>query len=110
MAYAALQETFLTLRVQHETVFQVLDVIVPTLDACHVRRGIATCPGAGVLRCEPLMHGNAACPSSVPRVRLSIRLPRESYGSVIHCLMENSEHGEIGRLSSWREHLARHMG
>ena len=110
MAFAAFKEDFLTLHVPHETVFQVLDVIVPTLDACRVRKGIATCPGAGVLRCEPLMHGDASSPSSDPRVRLSIRLPSNSYASVIHCLMENSKSGEIKRLSSWREHLARHCG
>ena len=109
MANAAVKDNFLTPRVQHETLFQVLDVIIPTLDACRIRRGIAAaCPGSGILRCEPLIHSNASCPSSAPRVRLSIRLPSDSYASVIHSLAENSKSAEIGRLSSWREHLARH--
>ena len=108
MAYAAFIEKLLTPTAQHKTVFQVLDVIVPTFDAYHVRPGIATCSGVGVVRCEPLMHSNASCPSSAPRVRLSIFLPSDSYASVIHALAENSKSGEIGHLSSWREHLARH--
>lgn len=107
MAYAAYRENLGSQRVQNTTVFQVLDVTVPTLDACRVRKGIAACMGAGVLRCEPLMHGDASCGSAAPRVRLSIRMPSESYSSVIHSLLENSQDGEIGHLLSWSAHLAR---
>ena len=76
-------------------------------DACRVRRGIAACKGAGVLRCEPLMGVKATCSSGAPRARLMIRLPFESYASVLHCLLECAPDGEIGHLTSWREHLER---
>jgi hypothetical protein len=36
-----------------------------------------------------------------------IRLPLESYASVVHCLLECAPDGEIGHLTSWREHLQR---
>jgi hypothetical protein len=107
MAYAAYREYAGTVRAKSETVFKVLDVTVPSVDACRVRRGIAACKGAGVLRCEPLMRVNATCANGTPRARLMIRLPLESYASVVHCLLECAPDGEIGHLTSWREHLQR---
>lgn len=86
--------------------FQVLEVTVPTLDAYRVRRGVAGCQGAGVLRCEPVLHASASCTDCRMRVRLSIRLPSSSYAAVIHCLIENSDDGEVGRLLSWSQHIA----
>lgn len=105
MAYAAYREFSGTARADCETVFKVLDVTVPTVDACRVRRGIASCKGAGVLRCEPLPHAHATCASAAPRARLTIRLPADSYADVLHCLLECAPDGEIGHLASWREHL-----
>ena len=108
MAYAAYREYAGTVRARRETTFKVLDVTVPSVDACRVRRGIAACPGAGVLRCEPLIRVNAACASAAPRARLMIRLPLESYAAVVHCLLECAPDGEIGHLASWGEHLRRY--
>ncbi len=107
MAYAAYREFAGTSRAKSETIFKVLDVTVPSVDACRVRRGIAECEGVGVLRCEPLMRVNAASASGAPRARLMIRLPLESYASVVHCLLECAPDGEIGHLTSWRDHLQR---
>ncbi|HEY2255905.1 MAG TPA: hypothetical protein VGI11_09730 [Variovorax sp.] len=106
MAYAAYRENIGTVRPQPQTVFSVLDVIVATAVALRVRRGIAQCPGAGVLRCEPLKQASASCPSAAPRARLIIRLPTGSYAQVLHCLMECAPDGEIGHLVAWRDHLA----
>ena len=44
----------------------VMDVIVPSRDALSVRRALAPCPDAGIVRCVPGLDEN--------RVRLEIRL------------------------------------
>ena len=87
--------------------FYVLDVTVCCADALRVRRSIAGCPDAGVVRCEPLLHALCSQESDAPCVRLMIRLPIASYAEVLHRLIECVPSGEIGRLVSWREHLAR---
>jgi hypothetical protein len=87
--------------------FYVLDVTVCCADALRVRRSIAGCPDAGVVRCEPLLHGCCSQESDAPCVRLMIRLPLARYADVLHRLIECVPSGEIGRLVSWREHLAR---
>lgn len=90
-----------------ETVFQVLDVTVASVDACRVRRALAACQGVGVLRCEPLLHAGAAWATAAPRVRLMVRLPFARYAEVLHCLLDCVPDGEIGALTSWRAHLRR---
>ena len=105
MAYAAYREHPGVVRTTNTTVFKVLDVTVPSVDACCVRRAIASCPGVGVLRCEPLRHAGAAGSSAAPRVRLMIRLPLERYADLLHRLLESVPGGEIGHLVSWRDHL-----
>lgn len=90
-----------------ETLFQVLDVTVASVDACRVRRALAACQGVGVLRCEPLLHNGAAWASAAPRVRLMVRLPFSRYAEVLHCLLDCVPDGEIGPLTSWRAHLQR---
>lgn len=105
MAYAAYREHPGAVRSLSATVFKVLDVTIPSVDACRVRRAISQCPGVGVLRCEPLLHAGAACSSAAPRVRLMIRLPLESYADLLHRLLESVPGGEIGHLASWRAHL-----
>lgn len=87
--------------------FYVLDVTVCCADALRVRRSIAGCPEAGVVRCEPLLHACSSQESDAPCVRLMIRLPLARYADVLHRLIECVPSGEIGRLVSWREHLAR---
>jgi hypothetical protein len=87
--------------------FYVLDVTVCCADALRVRRSIAACPDAGVVRCEPLLHGCCSQESDAPCVRLMIRLPLARYADVLHRLIECVPSGEIGRLVSWRDHLAR---
>ncbi|MET3178504.1 hypothetical protein SAMN05518845_12012 [Variovorax sp. YR750] len=87
--------------------FYVLDVTVCCADALRVRRSIAGCPEAGVVRCEPLLHACSSQESDAPCVRLMIRLPLGRYADVLHRLIECVPSGEIGRLVSWREHLAR---
>jgi hypothetical protein len=111
MAYAAYREppgaAFSLASPVGETVFQVLDVTVASVDACRVRRALAACQGVGVLRCEPLLHSAAAWATAAPRVRLMVRLPLLRYAEVLHCLLECVPDGEIGALTSWRAHLQR---
>jgi len=87
--------------------YYVLDVTVCCADALRVRRSMAGCPEAGVVRCEPLLHACSTQESDAPCVRLMIRLPIGSYADVLHRLIECVPSGEIGRLVSWRDHLAR---
>ncbi|OUL99173.1 hypothetical protein [Variovorax sp. JS1663] len=87
--------------------FHVLDVTVACADARRVREAVARCPLAGVVRCEPLLHGCSSQEDDAPRVRLMVRLPLSSYAAVLHGLIETVPSGEIGRLIGWREHLAR---
>ena len=111
MAYAAYREppgaAFSLASPVGETVFQVLDVTVASVDACRVRRALAACQGVGVLRCEPLLHSGAAWATAAPRVRLMVRLPLLRYAEVLHCLLDCVPDGEIGALTSWRGHLQR---
>lgn len=114
MAYAAYREhpgalvrTPTARAAMSTTQFFVLDVTVCCADALRVRRSIAGCPDAGVVRCEPLLHACSTQESDAPCVRLMIRLPIASYADVLHRLIECVPSGEIGRLVSWREHLAR---
>ncbi|MDQ7975229.1 MAG: hypothetical protein REJ24_21810 [Rhodocyclaceae bacterium] len=107
MGYAAYREHPGTPRTGHRTVFAVLEVVVPCADAAAVRRCVSGCAGAGVLRCEPLLHETASADASGFRVRLMVRLPMASYAQVLHGLLLSAPQGVIGRLLSWREHLAR---
>jgi hypothetical protein len=107
MAYAAYREHPGVTRTRSTTLWQVLDVTVTCADAQRVRLAIARCPDAGVVRCEPLLHDGGSQESAAPRVRLMIRLPLDGYAQVLHALMEAVPCGEIGRLVSWRDHLAR---
>lgn len=111
MAYAAYREHPGALRTTHAamsaTAFYVLDVTVCCADALRVRCSIAGCPDAGVVRCEPLLHALCSQESDSPCVRLMIRFPLMHYADVLHRLIECVPSGEIGRLVSWREHLAR---
>lgn len=87
--------------------FHVLDVTVGCTDALRVRRSLAACEDVGVVRCEPLLHAGGAQENDAPRVRLMIRLPLRRHAEVLHRLLECVPAGEIGRLVSWRAHLAR---
>jgi len=108
MAYAAYREHPLrAFPTRSVTSFHVLDVTVACADARRAREAVAHCHGAGVVRCEPLLHDRSSQESDAPRVRLMIRLPLASYAAVLHGLIEAVPAGEIGRLVSWREHLAR---
>lgn len=105
MAYAAYCEPPGVVNVRCTTVFQVLDVTVPSVDSCRVRRALAMVEGVGVLRCEPLLHPGGAYGTAAPRVRLLVRLPTSRYADVIHGVLECVPDGEIGHLTSWRSHL-----
>lgn len=107
MAYAAYREHPGVFHVQPRTVFHVLDVTVPCALGSLVRRSLVGCEGVGVLRCEPLLHPQASADGDGLRVRLMIRLPLARYPEVLHRLMLAVPSGEIGRLVTWREHLAR---
>jgi len=107
LAYASYREHPGEPRTANETPFYVLDVAIASSDARQVRQLVARCANAGVVRCEPLLSGRSSQESDAPRVRLMIRLPFASYAQVLHCLMEAIPSGEIGRLVTWREHLAR---
>jgi hypothetical protein len=86
--------------VTHLPKWVVMDVTVPSVDALLVRRALARCPGAGVLRCIPRLDEN--------RVRLEVRLPAHMADEVMHCVMVCVPTGEVGHLLSWRCHLRRH--
>ena len=107
MAYAAYREHPDVERIRTATTFHVLDVTVACADARRAREAVARCPGAGVVRCEPLLHDRGSQESAAPRVRLMIRLPLTSHARVLHGLIAAVPSGEIGRLLSWREHLLR---
>lgn len=107
MAYAAYRDHQVAVSYIEPTVFMVLEIVVPSTAGCCVRRGIAACAGAGVLRCEPIFHPKASCDSATSRARLLIRLPMQSYASVLHCLLECAPDGEIGHLMNWHEYLNR---
>lgn len=109
MAYAAYREYPGVTRSRNATPFHVLDVTIACADAQVVRRMVARCPDAGVVRCEPLLRERSSYESDALRVRLFIRLPLASYGAVLHGLIECVPSGEIGRLVSWCEHLLRSM-
>lgn len=98
MAYAAYREHPGVTRARHATPFHVLDVTVTCTDALCVRRAVARCADAGVLRCEPLLHERSSQESDALRVRLTIRLPLASYAPLLHALIEAVPAGEIGRL------------
>ena len=112
MAYAAYRENNSVSRIfdttsRNATAFCVLDVTVACTDAACVRRNVALVDDTGVVRCEPLLHDDGTQESVAPRVRLMIRLPIARYTDLLHRLIECVPSGEIGRLVSWREHLAR---
>jgi hypothetical protein len=109
MAYAASREYPGVLRTHAAMTpsFHVLDVTVCRADALRVRRSHAGCAEAGVVRCEPLLHAGGSQESDAPCVRLMIRLPLTGYVEVLRRLIDCVPSGEIGRLMSWREYLAR---
>ncbi|MDM0108713.1 hypothetical protein QTH97_27475 [Variovorax sp. J22R24] len=107
VAYAAYREHSGECRTSNATPFHVLDVAVASSDVRSVRELVARCPDAGVVRCEPLLSGRSSQENDAPRVRLMIRLPLASYAQVLHALIEAIPSGEIGRLVTWRDHLAR---
>lgn len=107
MAYAAYREPPGATPVVRDATFHVLDVTVASVDACRVRRALAACAGVGVLRCEPLLHAQAAWEHAAPRVRLMVRLPPSRYAEVLHGVLTCVPDGEIGPLTSWRAHLRR---
>lgn len=107
MGYAAYREHPGRLLPVHQTRFQVLDVTVPCTAAGGIRRAMAGCPDAGVLRCEPLLHEPPTARDAALRVRLTIRLPALRYAQVLHLLLQACPQGEIGRLIGWRAHLER---
>lgn len=82
------------------TVWQVLDVTVPSCDALWVRRALVNCEGAGIVRCIPRLDEH--------RVRLEIRLPRQMAEEVMHRVMVCVPSGELGHLTSWPCHMQRH--
>jgi hypothetical protein len=78
----------------------VLDFTVPSSDAFAVRRLLAACPDAGVVRCVPRPHDSL--------VRLEIQLPAHRAPEVMHLLMSALPSGELGPLTWWQRHLTDH--
>lgn len=107
MAYAAYSE-FLGASLtrqgadRHLQEFVVMSVTVPSSNARWVRSVIARCPHTGILRCIPQPHERL--------VQLQIHLPARVVNEVIHHVMECVPCGQIGRIVSWSEHLARYGG
>ncbi|SFM08108.1 hypothetical protein [Variovorax sp. OV329] len=112
MAYAAYRDHEVLEPPRHPPLdagpFQVLHVTVRCADAWRVRRAIAACADAGVLRSQLLLHEGASTTECMaPRARLMIRLASSSYLAVLQALMHAVPSGELGQLVSWREHLRR---
>jgi hypothetical protein len=79
------------------TPWMVMDVTVHSRDAVVVRRALAGCAGAAILRCIPHLDTH--------RARLEIRLPGPLAGEVMHRVMVCVPDGEIGHMVSWHDHL-----
>lgn len=78
----------------------VLDITVHSCDALRARRALVDCPDTAVLRCIPLVDDK--------RVRLEIRLEEHMADEVMHRVMACLPDGEIGHLTTWRQHMQRH--
>lgn len=107
MAYAAycesfnaLNETLVTAPTASLKKLMVLEVTVPSCEAFRVRRLLADCPQAGVLRCTPKLRDRS--------VVLEIQLPAEHVQDVMQVLMTSVPSGEMGSLNSWSRHLSNH--
>lgn len=107
MAYAAYRESFGTARFNQAPQargrpeqLMVLELTVPSSEAFQVRRLLAGCPDAGVLRCVPRPQDSL--------VRLEILLPEHSVQELMHVLVSCIPSGEMGALNSWRRHLTNH--
>lgn len=107
MAYAAYREHSGLMLPYPQASIHVLEVVVPCTAAGQVRRALAQCDGVGVLRCEPLLGAAQHGDDDMLRVRLMVRLPLPCYATVLHEVMRCVPCGEIGRLLTWRAHLAR---
>lgn len=107
MAYAAYKEFSLPATASRTPVYQVLRITVPIADAHGVRRALRACHGVGILRCEPLPHAGAACATSAPQARFTLHLAPSGVDEVWRCLLRCTQDGELGSLTSWREHLRR---
>lgn len=86
--------------------FLVLPVTVSCIDAWRVRQAVLASSGAGVVRCQVLIHENSGTTeSSEPRARLLIRLAAGRYLEVIQAILRATPCGELGGLMTWTEHL-----
>lgn len=105
MAYAAYSE-FLgpssapQTATRHRPQFVVMEITVPSIEAVRVRRALARCPGAAVLRCIAQPHDRL--------VQLQVHLPADMADEVMHQVIECVPCGQIGRISPWAEQLAKH--
>ena len=106
MAYAAYCDSYnalgtraLPVQSKQLNKLMVLDVTVPSCEAYEVRRLVHECPQAGVLRCIPKLRDHA--------VVLEIKLPADQVQEVMHLLMTAVPSGEMGSLTTWRNHLVK---
>ncbi len=105
MAYAAYSECYGVLSrlrrpPRQRQAFVVMDITVPSTEALQLRRALARCNGADILRCIPQPHDRL--------VTLEVHLPIHTTGDVMQCVMVCVPSGQIGRICSWPAHLARH--
>ncbi|MES2878034.1 MAG: hypothetical protein V4713_06385 [Pseudomonadota bacterium] len=77
-----------------------MSITVPSMEAYHMRRVLANCTGAGILRCIPQPQDSL--------VQMQVRLSADRVGEVMHQVMACMPSGQIGCISSWAEHLAKH--
>ena len=80
--------------------FVVMSITVPSTEAHRVRRTLAMCLYAGVLRCIPQPHDSL--------VLLQVHVCSDQVDEVMHQVIECVPSGQIGRIAPWAEHLARH--
>ena len=107
MAYAAYRESFANHHVNPvalahscDTNLMVMDVTVASADAFQVRALLAAIPETGVVRCIPRLNDHL--------VVLKVKLPENRVGDVMHLLMTDVMHAEIGALTSWKRHMIQH--
>lgn len=105
MAYAAYLDCYGVLSISRRVLLQgptfvVMDITVASAEALQLRRALTHCSSADVLRCIPQPHDRL--------VTLEVHLPADAIGDVMHCAIGCVPSGHIGRVCSWKAHLARH--
>jgi len=105
MAYAAYSECFgssipAPSQPNHPPVCVVMSITVPNTKAYRVRRVLANCANAGILRCTPQPLDGL--------VQMQVRLSTDHMDQVRQWVMASVPCCQFGRVIAWSEHLTEH--